>query len=121
MSRILKKGQGWRIGWDPNASHYQGLVGTDDWAIELTAEEFKDFCRLFQQLIETMEVMKDELMAEERINCEAESDLLWMDVEGFPHHYSLRLILHQGRRTEGNWHEDTVKELAQVIPSFRHL
>ncbi len=121
MSRILKKGQGWRIGWDQKASLYKGLVGSDDWAFELTEAEFKDFCRFLQQLTETMAIMKEELMEDERIACEAESDLLWLEVEGFPESYSLRLILHQGRRGEGNWNEGTVKDLAQAAYSFRYI
>jgi len=32
-----------------------------------------------------------------RISCEAESDLLWLQVEGYPHAYNLRLILNTGR------------------------
>lgn len=121
MSRILKKGKGWRIGWDQKASIYKGLVGTDDWAFELTEAEFKDFCRFLQQLTETMEIMKEELMEDERIACEAESNLVWLEVEGFPHNYSLRLILHHERRCEGNWNEDTVKGLAEAVHSFRYI
>ncbi len=113
--RILKKGLGWRIGWNPNPVTYQGLVGGEDWALELTEAEFKDFCRLFKQLAETMEMMTQELMDAERIACEAESDLLWLEVEGYPHAYSLRLILNQGRRCEGNWTEEVVKEFFQAV------
>jgi len=121
MSRILKKGQGWRIGWDPDASYYKGLVGSDQWAIELTEAEFKDFCRLLPQLTDTMKMMKEELMEEERIACELESELVWLEVEGLAEHYSLRLILHQDRRCEGNWTENSVKELAQATNYFRYL
>ncbi|BBA78748.1 hypothetical protein RGRSB_0123 [cyanobacterium endosymbiont of Rhopalodia gibberula] len=116
--RILKKGAGWRIGWNPNAVSYQGLIGGKDWAIELTETEFKDFCRLFKQLAETMEMMSQELMDAEKIACEAESDLLWLEVEGYPHAYSLRLILNQGRCCEGNWSEEMVRELFQVVKIF---
>ncbi|BAP17066.1 DUF1818 family protein [cyanobacterium endosymbiont of Epithemia turgida] len=116
--RLLKKGTGWRIGWNPNAVPYQGLIGGKDWAIELTKAEFKDFCRLFKQLAETMEIMSQELMDVEKIACEAESDFLWLEVEGYPHAYSLRLILNQGRCCEGNWSEEMVRELLQVVKIF---
>ncbi|WGT67653.1 DUF1818 family protein [cyanobacterium endosymbiont of Epithemia clementina EcSB] len=116
--RILKKGTGWRIGWNPNAVAYQGLIGGKDWAIELTKAEFKDFCRLFKKLAETMEIMSQELMDAERIACEAESDSLWLEVEGYPHAYSLRLILNQGRCCEGNWSEEIVRELFQAVNMF---
>ena len=113
--RILKKGKGWRLGWDNEAITYPGLVGGEDWAIELTKAEFADFCRLLIQLTTTMTVMAEELMDEERIACEAESELLWLEVEGFPHTYSLRLIVNQGRRCEGNWPANVVNELSQEL------
>ena len=76
MERIVKSGAGWRLGWNPEELEFQGLVGGDDWSIELTAEELDDFCRLLDQLSKTISQMADELMDEERIACEAESDLL---------------------------------------------
>ncbi|MDJ0659948.1 MAG: DUF1818 family protein [Crocosphaera sp.] len=119
--RILKKGQGWRLGWNPQALAYPGLVGGEDWAMELTAVEFADFCRLFEQLATTMNQMAEELMEEERIACEAESDLLWLEVEGFPHAYSVRLILNQGRCCEGNWPAEVVRELYQEMQKLKHF
>jgi len=41
MERVVKSGAGWR-GWNPNAAEFK-LVGTDDWAIELTETELNDF------------------------------------------------------------------------------
>ncbi|MGK7958321.1 MAG: DUF1818 family protein [Crocosphaera sp.] len=109
--RILKQGQGWRLGWKTENNAYPGLIGGEDWAIELTAAEFTDFCRLLEQLAITMNQMAAELMEEERIACEAESELLWLEAEGFPHAYSLRVILNQGRRCEGNWPAEVVNDL----------
>ena len=31
---ILKKGQGWRLGWNTEEIAYPGLIGGDDWEIE---------------------------------------------------------------------------------------
>lgn len=118
MDRILKKGQGWRMGWNPYAETYKGLVGTDDWAIELTHSEFSDFCRLLLQLATTMEQMQQELMDEERIACEAESDEVWLEVEGYPHSFSLRLILQTGRCAEGNWSATALEELIPIAQKF---
>jgi len=118
MDRILKKGEGWRIGWNPYAEIYKGLVGNDEWAIELTEAEFRDFCRLLQQLATTMEQMKQALMDEERIACEAESDQVWLEVEGYPHSFSLRLILQTGRCAEGNWSATAVEELIAMAETF---
>lgn len=117
--RLLKKGRGWRLGWNPQAPIYPALVGGEDWAIELTNAEFTDFCRLLEKLAETMATMAEELMDDERIACEVESDLLWLEGEGYPHAYSLRLILYQDRCCEGNWSESVVGELIQGVRMFK--
>ncbi|MGF1482065.1 MAG: DUF1818 family protein [Cyanophyceae cyanobacterium] len=119
MERLMKSGPGWRIGWKPDAELYSGLVGSDEWAIELTAPELSDFCRLLAQLAETMQQLSAELMDEEKIACEAESELVWLEVAGYPHSYSLRLILNHGRRCEGNWSEAAVPPLAQAAQTLR--
>jgi hypothetical protein len=118
MTKLLKTGSGWRIGWNPQATKYRGLVGTDDWAFELTEPELFDFCRLVLQLDETMKEMSEHLMAEEIITCEVESTSLWLEAEGFPHCYSLRILLHQGRCAEGNWHCTAVKDLIKAAASL---
>ena len=117
MTRILRSGTGWRIGWNPIAETFKGLVGTEDWSLELTEAEFNDFCRLVTQLAGTMAHMSQELMDEEAIACEAETDRIWLEVEGYPHAYSLHLILLTGRRGEGCWVAAAVAELIQAISS----
>ena len=67
MERVVKTGSGWRLGWNPQATGYQGLVGGEDWAIELTEAELEDFCRLLGQLAQTMSQMADELMEDKKI------------------------------------------------------
>ncbi len=114
MEKVLKSGAGWRIGWNP-AGAYQGLVGGDDWAFELTAEELADFCRLLGQLVANIRSIAVELMDEESIACEAESDLVWMQLAGISGEYGLRLILNSGRSCEGNWHADAVAELITAV------
>ncbi len=119
MERIVKSGVGWRLGWNPKAIEFQGLVGGDDWSMELTARELDDFCRLLDQLSKTISQMADELMDEERIACEAESDLLWMQVEGFPESYTVQFILNQGRRGEGKWPVEAVPGLVQAAQMLK--
>ena len=115
MERVIKSGTGWRLGWNPDALTFKGLVGTEDWAIELTEAELNEFCRLLNQLADTMKHLATELMEEEKIACEAESDLLWMEVEGYPQAYNLRFILNTGRGAEGQWEAPAVLELWQAI------
>lgn len=121
MARQLKKGAGWRLGWDGDAIAFSGLVGGDEWGIELTTAELEDFCRLLAQLAATLCQMSQELMDEERISCEVESELLWLEAEGYPHSYDLRLLILTGRRGEGFWNASAVPELlqaAQLIKVF---
>ena len=120
MQKVLKSGVGWRIGWNP-ANVYPGLVGADNWAVELTTEELDDFCRLLGQLVDNMRSMQAELMDEENLACEAESDLIWMQVEGLPSKYSLRLILNTGRGCEGNWTAESVDELVAAMWSLKNF
>ena len=117
-NRVCKEGQGWRIGFNPNPATYQGLVGGNSWAIELTLSEWQDFCRLVSQLSATMQAMATELMDEEKITCEAESDLIWLEVTGYPHSYSLRFILNQGRCCEGQWPPGVVSELIRSLETL---
>ena len=119
MSRVVKTGQGWRVGWDASAPEFPALVGTEDWAIELTEAEFQDFCYLAGQLDRTMQAMAEELMDEEGICCELETDHLWLEAEGFPHAYSLRLILNGGRRAEGFWAAEGVTTFLQALESLQ--
>ena len=114
MAKILKQGNGWRLGWNPEAGEFKGLVGGDDWALELTEAELEDFCRLLITLARTMKEMAGELMDEEKIACEAESDRLWMEAEGYPDAFSLRFILNTGRRCEAGWPSAALPELVQA-------
>jgi hypothetical protein len=118
MKRLLKTGAGWRLGWDPEAPEFKGLVGGDDWAIELTQMEFNDLRRLSEQLQHTMDQMRSQLMEEERISCELESDLLWLEAEGFAQDYSLRVIVRSGRCAEGFWSVAAVPEFLQALSSM---
>ena len=111
--RQVREGEGWRVGWDGSAHPFCGLLGGQGWAIELTAAEFQDFQRLALQLAETMRQMAAELMDEERIACEAESDRLWLEADGYPNAYGLTLILQDGRRAEGHWP-------AAIVPHLLH-
>ncbi|HEY9808180.1 MAG TPA: DUF1818 family protein [Halomicronema sp.] len=119
MERIIKTGNGWRLGWQPNAPQYNGLLAGENWAIELTEAELNDFCRLAKQLTGTMQQMAAELMEEEKITCEAESELLWVEVEGYPSAYSLHFILYSGRGAEGQWPPPAVREIAAAIETLK--
>lgn len=119
MSEPIRSGTGWRLGWNPTAGNYCGLVGADDWAIELTQAEFDDFCRLALQLAETIEALRAELMPEEGLSCELESARVWLAAEGSADAYALHLMLLSGRRGEGSWSATAVPHLLQAVRSLR--
>ena len=118
-SRIVKSGSGWRLGWDAEGGEFKGLVGGENWALELTEAELNDFCRLLGQLAQSMEEMAEELMDEERIACEAESDRLWMQVEGYPQSYTVQFMLNAGRRGEGKWPAEAVADLVREARTLK--
>jgi hypothetical protein len=118
MHKVIKSGVGWRIGCNPANPEYPGLVGSDEWAFELSAAEFDDFCRLLRQLVANIRSIQTELMDEESIVCEVESTLMWMQMEGVTGKYALRLILNTGRKCEGNWSADAVSQLVAAIDSL---
>ncbi len=115
MSRQLRSGAGWRVGWNPDPVAFQALLGADDWAAELTENEFKDFCQLAQQLSEAVIHMQTELMQEETIICEASSELLRVEVSGQPDAYEMSFTLITGRRAEGSWSAAATQEILRAV------
>ncbi|MGB3492354.1 MAG: DUF1818 family protein [Elainellaceae cyanobacterium] len=118
MARRIKHGEGWRIGWDDEADTYQGLIGGDLWSLELTQAELDDFCRLVLRLDAEIRQIAQELMEAERLTCEAESHLLWLEADGYPNSYRLHVMLLTGRRGEGFWPETATQELIQAIQTL---
>lgn len=115
MPRQIQEGPGWRIGWDDSQSEFQGLLGGEHWAIELTATEYQDFCQGVQKLAATMDSMAQNLMDEETLTCEQETATLWIEADGFPQQYSLRFILLTGRNCEGSWPASVVPALLAAM------
>lgn len=113
--RKLVEGAGFRVGWDPGKDEFVGLVGTSDWAVELTVEEWSDFGRLANQLAMTMAMMATELMDEEAVSVELETDRIWMEAEGLPLRYGLRFMTQGGRGIEGAWSVEAVPGLLAAI------
>jgi hypothetical protein len=115
MGRSLRQGPGWRVGWNPEAEVYQALVGDDHWAVELTSHELADLRRLSNQLVSSLQSIADELMEEESIELEAESEHIWVALEGLANRYSLRFILLGDRGSEGGWNEAATAGVLQAL------
>ncbi len=117
MTRILKRGDGWRLGWDPAQQDFPGLIGAEDWALELTWAEWDEFQRLLVSLSDAVRAIASELMDEEKIACEVEGDWLWLGAEGYAAAYGVRIVLKSGRRAEGSWPPEAIAPLLQTLPT----
>ena len=115
---MIKKGKGWRIGWRADAPVYKGLIGTDYWAIEMTQEEMQDFTSLLIKINQVMVDMSEHLMDEEKITCELDTNLLWLEARGFPHEYSLTVIFSQQRSCEVFFPADVIPSLINTVQSL---
>ena len=115
MIKQVESGEGWRVGWNSAADEFYGLVAGKGWAVELTAAEFLDLCRVARQLRSTMADMAEQLMEEEKLTCEQETGTIWMEAEGYPASYSLRFILLSGRRAEGEWPSALVPAVMEAL------
>lgn len=107
------------MGWDATAPVYKALVGSDTWSLELTEAEWQDFSRLLTQLATSMAQMQAELMDEEAIACEMETERVWLEAEGFPTAYRVHLIVLTERRGEGMWQTEAVAELLQAVQQIQ--
>ncbi|WP_448526082.1 DUF1818 family protein [Parathermosynechococcus lividus] len=103
MAQDLRTGQGWRVGWRSESESFPALVGSDHWAVELTAAEFQAFTALLAQLTQQLQAMSSELMPDEAIALTASNEQIHLELDGYPHAYGLHLIVLQGRRAEGEW------------------
>ncbi|MCJ2542278.1 DUF1818 family protein [Thermostichus vulcanus] len=111
----LLKGSGWRLGWDPSGQDFVALVGGEVWALELTRTEWQDFVTGLQRLVQDMEAMGSQLMAEEGITLEQAFPSLTLIASGTATAWSLYLQLHQGRRGEGFWPASAAIELSRAV------
>ncbi|MFT0813673.1 DUF1818 family protein [Synechococcus sp. OH20] len=114
----LRKGSGWRLGWDPSRSPFVALVGGETWALELTQEEWQAFAQGVQRLQQDLEAIASQLMAEESITLEQTFPVLTLIASGSATAWGLYLQLHQGRRGEGFWPADVVPELCRAVAQF---
>ncbi len=119
MKRVVKSGKGWRVGYNPGAVEFTALLGTDDWAVEMTTIEYDDFCRLLEELLAAMNAIASELMDEEKVTLEVESDIVWLEISGYPQEYSLRFILNSGRGVEGYFPASVTRELLSAITTLQ--
>ncbi len=96
-------------------------MGADAWAVELSAEELRAFCRLTTQLHQVMLEMQSQLADQEAIECDLGNDLLYLRASGFPDGYELYLQILGDRPMEGIWSVDAVPELLLAIAEVQRM
>ena len=90
---ILDENKKWRLVKDLDKGKYCFLIGVDNWAIELSQDEFESLYRLLIRLENQINSIKEELLEEELINLEIENALWYIELEGNKNQWNLRLIL----------------------------
>ena len=96
-------------------------MGADAWAVELSAQEFKDFCRLTTQLNQVMLDMQSELSDQEALECDLGNEQLYLRASGFPWRYELYFRLLGDRLMEGIWAVEAVPDLLSAIDEVQGM
>lgn len=107
---------------DPGRDPYPVLIGGNDWATELRAEEARALCDGCSLLAEELEAIAHRLMPEERVTLELERGPLWMELEGRPFSCRLRFVLSPGpsaRGVEAGWDEPASAALMAALRQAR--
>lgn len=107
----LIQGSGWRWGWNGE----RGLIGGEDWAMELSPEEWWDWCRRCDQIWSTWQTLQAHLMPGENLTLEQHSPLLTLILTGSSEQMTLYVQLHTGRVAEGQWQGAAVYSLLASV------
>ncbi|MCP9891294.1 DUF1818 family protein [Cyanobium sp. Aljojuca 7D2] len=116
----VQEGEGWRWLVDPGRHPFPVLVGGQDWAVELTADEARGLQEGLVRLVQEHHGLVDQLMPEETISLELERGPLWMALEGDREVWQLRFVLtpaSQSRAVEGSWRPEASVALVAALVS----
>tara|TARA_Y100001968_G_scaffold323060_1_gene360136 strand:- start:465 stop:857 length:393 start_codon:yes stop_codon:yes gene_type:complete len=86
------EGVGWRVARDHSRGEFCFLIGGQDWAIELTENEWRSLYLLVNELIGQFTSLKEQLMDEEQFEIELEKNSWWGRIYGENNLWSLKLI-----------------------------
>ena len=107
---IKKEGRGWRIIRDSARGNFSTLIGGESWAIELTQSEWESLVKVVIDLSNQYHNIKDQLMGEENITLELESNPWLAILKGDQYGWTLKLILDStdsfNRGAEVSWPRD---------------
>ena len=90
---IKKEGPGWRIIRDSSRGNFSTLIGGESWAIELNQSEWETLVKIVINLSDQYKNIKDQLMGDEDITLEFESNPWLAIMKGDQYGWNLKLIL----------------------------
>ena len=90
---IINNEKNWRLVKNLDKGKYCFLIGANNWAIELSNEEFDSLCQLLIKIEKQLNSIKGELMEEELINFEIEKSPWYIELDGNKNQWNLSIIL----------------------------
>ena len=116
---IKQEGPGWRIIRDSSRNNFSTLIGGETWAIELNQSEWNSLVKVVIDLSDQYKDIKDQLMGDEDITLELESNPWLAILKGDQYGWSLKLILDSGdsliRGAEVFWPRNVTFQLANAM------
>ena len=116
---IKKEGPGWRIIRDLSRDNFSTLIGGESWAIELNQLEWDTLVKVVINLSDQYEDIKDQLMGDEDITLELESNPWTAILKGDQKGWNLKLILDSSdslnRGAEVYWPRNVTKHVANAM------
>ena len=116
---IKKEGPGWRIIRDSSRDNFCTLIGGDSWAIELNEFEWKTLVKIVIDLSNQYKDIKEQLMGDEDITLEMESNPWLAILKGDQYGWNLKLILGSrdsfNRGAEVFWPRDVTFHIANTM------
>ena len=116
---IKKEGPGWRIIRDSSRDNFSTLIGGQSWAIELNQHEWETLVKVVIDLSDQYKDIKDQLMGDEDITLELESNPWLAILKGDQHGWELKLILEctdsSNRGAEVSWPRNVTFNIANAM------
>ena len=116
---IKKEGPGWRLIRDSSRDNFSTLIGGESWAIELNQFEWKTLVKVVIDLSDQYKNIKEQLMGDEDITLELESDPWLAILKGDQHGWNLKLILDSSdslnRGAEVSWPRNVTTNVANAM------
>jgi len=131
----ISEGPGWRLQAEPSRPFFPALIGTDTWAVELTAGELGALRRAILTLRQQWQDLQPSLMPEEQLDLEVDLTLeqgisdgppgsLHVALSGVGASWALRFVLSPspgGRAVEGSWSAAASPLLAAALAGLPEL